>query len=421
MSITESRLTVEGNGRSLTRMQSPTTPRRSTSGAFTSDTANSGTPDTSATSPSGAVAEGLQGIIATETRLSRVDGEAGRLTIAGYDVAALAPAVPFEAVAHLLLHDRLPGARELASFREQIAAQRGLGETTLELLRSAARQRAAPMHALRLGVASLTLAEVTPLRLLGAVPSIAAAYGRLLAGQEPRIDPSPRLSSSESFLQTLNGSAPTAAQARALDTYWNTVADHGLNASTFTARVIASTGSDLGSAIEGALGALQGPLHGGAPGPALEAFEQLRSGGGDLAQATRTWVEAELAGGRRIMGFGHRIYRVRDPRALVLERAAEELLAGSSLLAEARVHERAVLETLARLKPGRSIATNVEFYTALVLHGLGLPTPWFTPVFALGRLAGWLAHVAEQKARGRLIRPDSRYVGAEGRAVEAIG
>jgi citrate synthase len=351
--------------------------------------------------------------------LSRVDGEAGRLTIAGYDVASLAPAVPFEAVAHLLLHDRLPSATELVSFRAQIAGQRGLGETTLELLRSAARERAEPMHALRLGVASLTLAQVTPLRLLGAVPSIAAAYGRLLAGREPQIDTSPTLSSSESFLYTLNGAAPTPAQARALDTYWNTVADHGLNASTFTARVIASTGSDLGSAIEGALGALRGPLHGGAPGPALEAFERLRQRGGDLAQATRAWVEAELAGQRRIMGFGHRVYRVRDPRALVLERAAEDLLVGSTLLAEARVHEQAVLETLARLKPGRAIATNVEFYTALLLHGLGLPTPWFTPVFALGRLAGWLAHVAEQKARGRLIRPESRYVGAEGRAIEA--
>jgi citrate synthase len=250
------------------------------------------------------------------------------------------------------------------------------------------------------------------------MPSIGACYGCLLAGREPLVSLDPALSSSQSFLQTLNGSAPTLAQSRALDTYWNTVADHGLNASTFTARVIASTGSDLGSAIEGALGALQGPLHGGAPGPALEAFERLRARGGDLAQVTREWVEAELASGRRIMGFGHRVYRVRDPRALVLERAAELLLTGSTLLTEARVHEGAVLECLVRLKPGRAIATNVEFYTALLLHGLGLPTAWFTPVFALGRLAGWLAHVAEQKARGRLIRPESRYAGAEGRTLD---
>ena len=367
-----------------------------------------------------AVHEGLEGVIATRTRLSRVDGEAGQLTIAGYAVGDVAPRVPFEAMAHLLLEDRLPSAGELASFRRAIAAERALGAGTLALLRDAARARVAPIDALRLGVASLVGGEVTPVRLLGALPAIAAAYARLLDGREP-LPVDPELSSSESFLYGLLGERVAPARARALDTYWNTVCDHGLNASTFSARVIASTGSDLGSAIEGALGALKGPLHGGAPGPALDALAALRAAGGDLAAQTRAWAEREIASGRRLMGFGHRIYKVRDPRAEVLERAAEQLLEGTSWLADARQHEAAVLSVLARLKPGRRIATNVEFYTALLLHGLGLSTGWFTPVFALGRLAGWLAHVREQVASGRLIRPESLYVGAEHRRLAPDG
>jgi citrate synthase len=343
-----------------------------------------------------------------------VDGEAGRLTIAGYDVGDIAPLVPFEAMAYLLLHDRLPTEAELRSFGAAIAQRRQLGTTTLALLAQAARAGVAPIKALRLGVASLIDSELTPELLLGQLPSIAAAYGRLLGGQAP-VPVDPGLSASESFLHGLEGKPPASERARALDTYWNTVADHGLNASTFTARVIASTGGELGSAIEGAIGALEGPLHGGAPGPALDSLLALRARGGDLAATTRDWAEGELAAQRRLMGFGHRIYKVRDPRALVLERAAEDLLKGETLLADARVHEAAVLEVLGRLKPGRPIATNVEFYTALVLHGIGLQSHWFTAVFALGRVAGWLAHVAEQRARGRLIRPDSRYVGAEGR------
>lgn len=362
------------------------------------------------------VHEGLAGVVATTTRLSRVEGEAGRLTIAGYDVADIAPRVPFEAVAFLLLEDRLPSDTELQQFRHAIAERRELGPAPLSLLTEAARHAVGPMHALRLGVASLIDAELSPVRLLGALPNIAAAYARLLAGRPP-LAPDPSLSASESFLYGASGRRPTARQARALDTYWNTVADHGLNASTFTARVIASTGGTLVAAVEGAIGALEGPLHGGAPGPALDALLALRDRGGDLAAHTRDWAEAELAAGRRLMGFGHRIYKVRDPRALVLERAAEGLLEGSTLLAEARVHEAAVLDVLARRKPGRGIATNVEFYTALVLHGLGLSTAWFTPTFALGRLAGWLGHIAEQRARGRLIRPESRYVGAERRVL----
>jgi citrate synthase len=362
------------------------------------------------------VHEGLQGIIATETRLSRVDGDAGRLTIAGYDVAELAPRASFEAVSFLLANDRLPSAPELGAYRREIASQRGLEELTIGLLRAAARAEASPIDALRLAVASLGVERVTPARLLGVMPSIVAAYARLLQGRDVVV-PDEGVPQAETFLWSIRGRAPLPREARALETYWNTVVDHGLNASTFTARVIASTQSDLGSAIEGALGALKGPLHGGAPGPALDAFLKLRAAGGDLRANTRDWAESEVRAGRRLMGFGHRVYRVRDPRADVLQGAAAALLAGTDMLADALVHEAAVLEVLARLKPGRAIATNVEFYTALLLHGLGLEPAWFTPVFALGRVAGWIAHVDEQRARGRLIRPDSRYIGAAGRSL----
>jgi citrate synthase len=272
------------------------------------------------------------------------------------------------------------------------------------------------MDALRLGVAALAIDRPSAHRLVAVLPTIAAAYARLRAGAEP-VAPDPRLGHAASFLHMLRGQAPPPAHARALNTYLCTIADHGMNASTFTARVIASTGSDLCSAIEGALGALKGPLHGGAPGPALEAFLRLRERGGSIDATTRAWVRDQVAAGQRIMGFGHAVYRVRDPRADVLGAAAVELLAGSGLFEDARAHERAVLETLRELKPHRKLDTNVEFYTALLLHGIELPSDMFTPAFAIGRVAGWIAHVAEQRGTGRLIRPRVRYAGAEGRTL----
>src|SRR6185369_10558083 len=201
--------------------------------------------------------------------------------------------------------------------------------------------------------------------------------------------------------------------------YCNTVVDHGMNASTFTARVITSTESDMCSALVGGIGALKGPLHGGAPGPALDMVFALREraahSGRSLAEEAEAHVRAVVAGGGRIMGFGHRIYRVRDPRADVLG-AAADLLAGAGgdarLFADARLVEAVTLAVLRECKPGRRIDTNVEFYTALLLHGVGLPTALFTPTFALARAGGWTAHVLEQMADNRLIRPAARYVGA---------
>jgi citrate synthase len=207
------------------------------------------------------------------------------------------------------------------------------------------------------------------------------------------------------------GRAATAAEAAALDAYLVTVSDHGMNASTFAARVVTSTRSDSVSAVVAAVGALKGPLHGGAPGPVLDMLDNIGA-----PAAVRPWLEAELAAGRRIMGMGHRIYRVRDPRAFVLERALGELeRAGSggsgARLALARLVERTAETLLAERHPDRPLRANVEFYTALLLEAVGLDRACFTTTFAVGRCAGWLAHIAEQRRTGRLIRPGSRYVG----------
>jgi citrate synthase len=213
---------------------------------------------------------------------------------------------------------------------------------------------------------------------------------------------------------------PSAARARALETYWNTVVDHGMNASTFTARVITSTGSDLVSAVVGAIGALKGPLHGGAPGPALDLVLEI----GEVSRAEEV-VRERLARGERLMGFGHRVYRVRDPRADVLAAAAEALAGegeGRELYELARGVEQVILRLLEEAKPGRRIQTNVEFYTALLLHAVGLPKELFATTFALGRTVGWLAHCFEQRETGRLIRPQSVYVGPRrSLASDAVG
>jgi citrate synthase len=214
------------------------------------------------------------------------------------------------------------------------------------------------------------------------------------------------------YLRMVTGGAPVD-HARALDAYLVTVIDHGMNASTFTARVVASTGSDLVSSVVAAIGALKGPLHGGAPGPVLDMLDAI----GEPARA-EAWLEGELAAGRRLMGMGHRIYRVRDPRAAVLERALERLEAtgrhsssAASRLALARAVERAAEGVLQKRHPDRALKANVEFYTAVLLDAVGLPRTLFSPTFAVARAAGWCAHVAEQRAHGRLIRPASRYVG----------
>lgn len=337
---------------------------------------------------------GLDGIVAAETRLSMVDGERGELVIGGHRVEELA-SWPFEHVVSLLW--------ETVGYEGSTGAA-ALPPHCKTLLRNAAKERVAVMDALRMGIASLSDER----DLFGSFPTIVAAYWRLLHDEEP-IEPRNDLGLAANYLWMLGGKEPHEELARGLETYLNTVVDHGLNASTFTARVIASTGSDLVSAITGAIGALKGPLHGGAPGPALDMVFEI----GDASRAEEV-LRKKLAAGERLMGFGHRVYRVRDPRADVLAAAAERMFtrAGDLGIYElTRAVERTALRLLEEHKPGRRLRTNVELYTALLLHGLGLETALFTPTFAIGRAAGWIAHCAEQRRQGRLIRPESVYVG----------
>jgi citrate synthase len=357
---------------------------------------------------------GLEDVVAAETRLSGVDGEAGELTIAGFPVEELAGRASFEETVYLLWHDVLPDPEQLADFRTGLAGQRELSQATWNLLRSVAAEKVPVMDALRM--ASGTLSPGTDdeeaLALVAYLPTIVAAYSRMLEGEEP-VDPDPELGHAANYLYMLTGEAPGVEVTRALETYLNTVSDHGMNASTFVARVIVSTRSDIVSAVVGAIGALKGPLHGGAPGPALDVVFEI----GDASKA-EAYLREKLGRGERLMGFGHRIYRVRDPRADVLATAAERLYTtdGDRELYELALDvEQTALGLLAEHKPGRNLQTNVEFYTALLLHGLGLPAQLFTPTFAVGRVAGWTAHCFEQRALDRLIRPQSVYVGSKDR------
>jgi citrate synthase len=335
------------------------------------------------------MSQGLEGVVAAETAISMVDGERGELIIRGYAVEELAPNATFEETVRILgIGDLLDGERELQPIAHDV-------------LRAAAAQKDDAMNALR-AAAGVGGAPLTTF------PTIVAAYWRLLHQQEP-IAPRGDLSHAANYLYMLDGNVPSPERVRALETYLNTVVDHGLNASTFTARVITSTGSDLVSAIVGAVGALKGPLHGGAPGPALDMVFEI----GEASRA-EAFLRRKIEAGERLMGFGHRVYKVRDPRADILAAAAERLLAGNPLYDLAKSVEQTAIRLLEEYKPGRRLQTNVEFYTALLLHGLGLQTALFTPTFAISRVAGWIAHCVEQKAANRLIRPQSVYVGPRG-------
>ena len=363
------------------------------------------------------VREGLEGVVVTATRLSHVDGEQGRLIVAGHDIEQLAERLDFEQACELLwATSGLESAG--AALRPRLAAARAEAFERLHGLGDAlARENA--MDALRAAAAHLA-ENASPAQLVGALAVFSAAHWRVRRGLAPIASP-PGARHSEALLAML-GLPHDAARSRALDAYFVTVLDHGLNASTFAARVVASTHSDLVSALVAGIGALKGPLHGGAPGPVLEMLEAI-----GRPERARQYLDAELASGRRIMGMGHRIYRQRDPRALVLERAASELeraLAASDgeqserdarlrgRLELARAVERAAEQVLAARHPERPLKANVEFYTAVLLSALDIDASLFSAIFACARCAGWAAHYVEQRHHGRLIRPASHYIGA---------
>ena len=363
---------------------------------------------------------GLKDVVAAETRLSHVDGEAGVLVIGGYPLEEIAERATYEEMVHLLWHGSLPTAAALDGFTSELAASRPLSGVTHDLLRGAAKERRPVIDVVRMAAASLpTIDDTADARsLVAGLPTIVAAYWRLLHGKEP-VAPDASLGHAANLLYMLDGEIPGDDRVQALTTYLNTVIDHGMNASTFTARVIVSTRSDFVSAVTGAIGALKGPLHGGAPGPVISMLEAI----GDADNA-ESFLREKLESGERLMGFGHAVYRVRDPRADVLSRAARTFFdrdddgqddygqdGHGDLYALALHVEKIALELLEAYKPGRRLQTNVEFYTALLLKGLGLNPDLFTPMFAVGRVAGWTAHCIEQRAVDRLYRPESLYSG----------
>jgi len=372
---------------------------------------------------------GLEGVYVTTTRLSKVNGTEGVLTIAGFPLEELAPNATFEEVLYLMWFDRLPSAAELDELRAELASMRAIPEPTVDLLRAAAEKKLPTMDALRMGVDSLTLTDADPSdvspeadmqrvkSVTARIPTVIATYWRLRNGEDP-VMPKTDDRHATNYLYMLQGEEAHPDAVRALETYINSVVDHGMNNSTFTSRTIISTRSDIVSAVVGAIGSLKGPLHGGAPGPALDMVFEIReraeASGKSISEEADLWAREVVSGGGRIMGFGHRVYKVRDPRADVLGTAAVMLFEGSgdtALYDDATTSEDAVLEVLAELKPDRSIKTNVEFYTALVLHGVGMETDLFSPTFAVGRVGGWTAHILEQIAEARLMRPRAAYGG----------
>jgi citrate synthase len=361
---------------------------------------------------------GLDDVMFAETVLSLVDGEAGRLVIRGYEVETLSGQVSFLDALHLLWWGRLPTDAERRGLHQRLGQKRVEVFARLSALPDGPRSS---MDYLRYALASLE-ADGKDLwdegLTLCAAAAVATAMWMRRQHHQPPVPPDATRDHGEDILHMILNTPVDPARAVALESYLVTVMDHGMNASTFTARVVASTGSDLVSSVVAALGALKGPLHGGAPGPVLDMLASV----GEPSRA-RAWLEAELEAGRRIMGMGHRIYRVRDPRAAVLEKALDRLEQSgvkTERLALARAVEKAAAELLQERYPQRPLKANVEFYTAVLLDAIGLPAEVFSACFAIGRVVGWCAHVNEQRSYGRLVRPQSRYVGPEAASLDPI-
>jgi citrate synthase len=352
------------------------------------------------------VDSGLDGVIVADTVMSEVDGEEGRLVVRGHALQDLVAKHGFEGVAALLWDGYAEGGGDEA------AVHRGLGAARVHAFELVPKLLAAtkgltPVEALRVGLAMLPDSEPTPHHYLacGAMPVFLAALLSDSKGLAP-IAPDPTLNTAQDLLRMIRGQRAGEVFETALDTYLATVADHGFNASTFTARVVASTHAGLISAVLAGLCALKGPLHGGAPGPVLDMLDEI----GEASRA-EAWFDDAFAKGTTLMGFGHRIYKVRDPRADVLKAAVATLPATAGRLSYASEVEKGAIEALRRHKPGRRLDTNVEYYTALLLEALEIPREAFTALFAVARTAGWCAHVFEQVKGGRIIRPQSNYVG----------
>jgi len=371
-------------------------------------------------------ARGLENVVVASTKLSAIDGTAGRLSYAGYDIHDLAERATYEEVLFLLWYGELPNARALRDFNTRLVAERSLSETELALVRGIP-AGGHGMDALRTLVSGL--AQLDPhaddlgpeqverigVRVAAKMPALIAAWDRARRGVAP-IGPDANLAHAANFLYMLHGQPPSPAATRAFDTYLVLLAEHGLNASTFAARVAIGAGADVYCAIVAAIGTLKGLLHGGANQKAMETFLQI-----GVPENAGDYIEAMLARHGRLMGVGHRIYKVEDPRVRHLRQQVQGLEQGSvggwQLVAEqvGRVVAEHPHFTRRQLNP------NVEFYSAPLLYTLGLSLDLFTAAFAISRVAGWMAHIREQLADNRLIRPKADYDGPAARAFVAIG
>jgi citrate synthase len=356
------------------------------------------------------VNSGLDGVIVADTVMSEVDGEAGRLIVRGHAIEELVATRGFEGVAALLWDGFAPsdqgGGGDERAVREGFASARVRAFAEVPKLLQAAKGLT-PVEGLRVGLGMLADSELMPHHYLvcGAMPVFLAALLRASEGKSA-LAPDPTLTTAQDLLRTIRGKRADAVFEKGLDTYLATITDHGFNASTFTARVVASTHAGLISAVLAGLCALKGPLHGGAPGPVLDMFDDI----GSLERAG-AWFDDAFSKGTTLMGFGHRIYKVRDPRADVLKNTVATLPQTAGRLAFAVEVEKTAIAALRRHKPGRRLDTNVEYYTALLLEALEVPRSAFTALFAVGRTAGWCSHIFEQEKGGRIIRPQSNYVG----------
>jgi citrate synthase len=366
------------------------------------------------------VPRGLKGVVAAETAIGDVHGRAGFYHYRQYSAIDLVEHRTLEEVWHLVLDGTLPDRAELEAFRAEVAAARATPlppAVVAALPVLATNTGAGPLDALRTAVSLLAAAEgYAPvldldratirsqgIRLVTVMPALAARLYRLGQGLDP-IDPDPELAWPADYLRMVTGEAPAAEQARAVEQYLIATIDHGFNASTFTARVIASTGADLGACVVGGIGALSGPLHGGAPSRALDTLDAIGT-----TDRIDTWIRERVEAGERIMGFGHAVYDTLDPRSEPMHRAAQRI--GGDLVGFAEAVEARIIELLAELKPGRHLYTNVEYWAGVAMELAGIPRSLFTPTFATSRAIGWTAHVLEQVDDAKIIRPSARYIG----------
>jgi len=365
---------------------------------------------------------GLEGVLVAESDLSYVDGDVGKLVYRGYDIEDLARGASYEEVLYLLWHGSLPTRDELDDFAADLAAERAVDDDVLGTVRTLADAGERPMAALRTAVSMLSAYEpeedADPAdldatlrkgrRITAKIPTVLAAFERARQGEDP-VAPDPDLSHAANFLYMLTGTQPDAVSAETFDMALTLHADHGLNASTFTAMVIGSTMADVYSGVTGGIGALSGPLHGGANQDVMEVLQEVDASDKNPVQ----WVKDAREEGRRIPGFGHRVYKVKDPRAKILEEKLRDLSESSgdtkwldyTSAIEEYLTDQGLLD--------KGIAPNVDFYSGSVYDSLGIPVDMYTPIFAMSRAGGWIAHVVEYQEENRLIRPRARYTGPE--------